>query len=236
VKPRWNSKLELLEHAYRLSEFTCEWLKNPKYNDYRPLFTTQDEWTVGKYVMEVLRPFRYWTLWMSKRHTLTLHHVFTVSNAMLDHMDGVMRALSKKTKQWKEDLLFALKGVEQKLCKYYSEVTPTTIMIVLSAHILDPFRKLRLFRKWDKGRDINPQDETSYTTKYQKAFLKYVENKYYARHSHLPDTMSNNTLNNNLSSFEMASRSGQSSHDPYAVSGDDDEYLMPTNVAETTHR
>jgi hypothetical protein len=24
-----------------------------------------------KYVMEVLRPFWYWTLWMSKRHTVT---------------------------------------------------------------------------------------------------------------------------------------------------------------------
>jgi hypothetical protein len=32
----------------------------------------------------------------------------------------------------------------------------------------------------------------------------------------------------------MASRSGQSSHDLYDLSTDDDEYLMPTNVAETT--
>jgi hypothetical protein len=55
VKTYWNSTLELLERAYRLREFTREWLKNPKYNDYRPLFTTQDEWTVVKYVMEVLQ-------------------------------------------------------------------------------------------------------------------------------------------------------------------------------------
>jgi len=32
----------------------------------------------------------------------------------------------------------------------------------------------------------------------------------------------------------MASRSGQSSYDPYDLSSDDEEYLMPTNVAETT--
>jgi hypothetical protein len=32
----------------------------------------------------------------------------------------------------------------------------------------------------------------------------------------------------------MPSRSGQSSYDPYNLSSDDDEYLMPTNVAETT--
>jgi hypothetical protein len=80
--------------------------------------------------------------------------------------------------------------------------------------------------------DINPEDETSYTTQYQEAFLKYVENKYCAKHRQLPVIKSNNTQNNNLSSFEMASRSGQSSYDPYDLSRDDDEYLMPINVAK----
>jgi len=30
VKTRWNSTVELLERAYRLREFTREWLQNPK--------------------------------------------------------------------------------------------------------------------------------------------------------------------------------------------------------------
>jgi hypothetical protein len=109
VKTRWNSTLELLERAYQLRVFTREWLQNPKYTGYRPLFTTQDEWTIVKYVMEVLRTFRYWTLWMSKRHTVTLHHIITVYNDMFDHMDDVMRALAKKKSQWKEDLFFVVK-------------------------------------------------------------------------------------------------------------------------------
>jgi len=29
---------------------------------------------------------------------------------------------------------------------------------------------------------INAEDETSYTTPYQEAFLKYVENEYSAKH------------------------------------------------------
>ena len=109
VKTWWNSTLELLERAYRLREVTREWLQNPKYTDYRPLFTTQDEWTIVKYVMEVMRPFRSRTLWMSKRHTVTLHHVITVYNDTFDHMDDVMRALPKKMTPWKEDLFFAVK-------------------------------------------------------------------------------------------------------------------------------
>jgi len=164
VKTRWNLTSELLERAYRLREFKREWLKNLKYCDYRPLFTTQDEWTIGKYVMEVIQPFRYWTLWMSKRHTVTLHHVITVYNDMFDHMDSVMRALAKKKTQWKEELFFAVKFVRQMLSKYYTEVTPTTCRLLILAHILDPFRKLRLLRMCDKGMDINPEDETSYTT------------------------------------------------------------------------
>jgi len=117
VKTRWNSKLVLLERAYRLREFTHKWLQNPKFSEYRPLFTTLDEWTIVKYVMEVLRPFRYWTLWMAKRHIVTLHHVITVHNDMFDHMDGVMRPLARKKTQWKEDLFFAVKLARQTLSK-----------------------------------------------------------------------------------------------------------------------
>jgi len=118
VKTRWNSTLELLEWAYRLREFTRQWLQNPKYSEFQPLFTTQDKWTIVKFVMEVLRPFRYWTLCMSRRHTVTLHHVITVYNDMFDHMDGVMQALAKKNTQWKENWFFAVKLAGQMLSKF----------------------------------------------------------------------------------------------------------------------
>jgi hypothetical protein len=180
--------VELLERAYRLGEFTREWLKNPKYNDYWPLFITQDELTVAKYVMEVLRPFRYWTLWMSKRHTVTLHHIITVYKDVFDHMDGEMRALAKQKTQWKADLFFAVKCARQKLSEYYIEVTSTTGMLLISADILDLFQKLRSFRKWDKGMDTNPEDETSFPTKYREVLPKYVENEYTVKHSRLPVT------------------------------------------------
>jgi len=142
VKIQWNSTVELLERAYRPGEFTREWLNQPKYSDYRSLHTTVHEWTIVKYVMEVIMPFRYWTLWMSKRHMVTLHHVITVYDDLFNHMDGVLRALAKKKTQWKEDLYFAVKFARQKLSKYYAEVTPMTGMLLISAHILDPFRRL----------------------------------------------------------------------------------------------
>jgi len=234
VKTRWNSTLELLERAYRLREFTREWHHNPKYAQYRPLFTTRDEWTIVKYVKEVLRPFRYWTFGMSKRHTVTLNHVITVYNDMFDHMDGVMRALAKKKTQWMEDLFFAVKFARQKLSKYYAEVTPTTGMLLISAQILDPFWKLQSFRKWDKGMNINPEDETSYTTQYQEAFLKYVENEYCAQLRRAPVNKLETVPSSNLVPSATASGPYQSSFHPYDLSSDDEEYLTPNNVPETT--
>jgi hypothetical protein len=62
-----------------------------------------------------------------------------------------------------EDLFFTVKLARQKHSEYYSEVTPTPGILQISAHILDPLRMLRSFRMWDKGMDINPGDETSYT-------------------------------------------------------------------------
>jgi hypothetical protein len=62
VKTHCDSTLQLLECAYHLREYTPEWLQNPKYAEYRPLFTTQDDCMIVRYVMEVSRPFQYWTL------------------------------------------------------------------------------------------------------------------------------------------------------------------------------
>jgi hypothetical protein len=234
VKTRWNSTVQLLERAYRLRESTSEWLQDPKSAEYRPLFTTQDEWTIVKYVMEVLRPFQYWIHWILQRHTVTLLHVITVYNDMFDHMNGVMRALAKKKIPCKEALFFAVKLAQPKLSKYYAEVTLTMAMLLISAHILDPFRKLRSFRKWDKGMYINPEDETSYTTQYQEAFLKYVENQSCAKHRRVLVNKLETVLSSNLVPTATASGSYQSSFDPYDLPCDDKDYLTPNNVAETT--
>jgi hypothetical protein len=40
---------------------------------------------------------------------------------------------------------------------------------------------MQSLRIGDKGMDINPQDEPSYTTQYQRPFLEDVVNDYYTR-------------------------------------------------------
>ena len=62
---------------------------------------------------------------------------------MFHHMDGVIRALAKKKTLWKEEFFFAVKLAQQKLSKYYAEVTPMMALLLICAHIPDPSRKLR---------------------------------------------------------------------------------------------
>jgi len=153
---------------------------------------------------------------------------------MFDYMDGIMQALAKQKTQWKEDLFFAVMLARHKLCKYYTEVTPMTRMLLISAHILDRFRKLRLCWKWDKGMDINPEYETFYTTQYHEVLLNYGQNEYCAKHRRVPVNQLECFPSRNLILSAMASGSSQSSFDPYGLSSDDEEYWTPKYVVETT--
>jgi len=82
--------------------------------------------------------------------------------------------------------------------------------------------------------DINPEDETSYTTPYQEAFLTYEENEYCAKHRRVPVNKLEILQSSKFIPSALASGSCQSSFDAYDLSSDDGKYLMPNNVAETT--
>jgi len=82
--------------------------------------------------------------------------------------------------------------------------------------------------------ESNPEVETSYITEYQEVILKDVENEYCAKHRHVPVNKPKCVLSSNLASAVQASRSSQSSIDPYDLSSDDEEYSTPNKVAKAT--
>jgi len=133
------STQELHEQVYRLRAFTHELLMNPKFCHHWPLVTTQNEWTIKKYIMEVSKVFQYWTMWMSKSNMVTLYHIETVYNDTFDPMDGVIQALPTKKSKGKKYLYIAVMFPQQQLSMYPAEVTPITVMLLISLHIYDPF-------------------------------------------------------------------------------------------------
>jgi len=82
---------------------------------------------------------------MLKWHVVAPPHIIAVLNHMVDHIDGFMLSDAKKMTQWKHYLNIAVIFAQQKLSKYYSEVTPTTCLLRISAHIIHLFRKMPLF-------------------------------------------------------------------------------------------
>ena len=72
--------------------------------------------------------------------------------------------------------------------------------------------------------DINPEDQTSYTTQYQESFLKYVENEYCPKCRLVLVIKPESIASNHGFPSATASGSSQSSFDPYDLSSDDEEY------------
>jgi len=149
-------------------------------------------------------------------------------------MEGDIQASAKRKNQWKVDLFFAVKIAWQKLSKYFAEVTPTTSMFLISAGILDPFWKLRSFRKWDKAMHLDPENDSSDTTQNQETFPKCGENEYSAKHRRMSVIQSEHVLGGNHLPSANASAFGPSSFDLHDSSSDEEEYWMPTREAETT--
>jgi hypothetical protein len=82
--------------------------------------------------------------------------------------------------------------------------------------------------------DINPEDKTFDTMQCQEAFLQCIENEYNARHQHVPVSKLDRLLSSTLVISATASGSCQSSFDPNDLSCENEEYLRPNNVADTT--
>jgi len=82
--------------------------------------------------------------------------------------------------------------------------------------------------------DINPEDETSDTTQYQEALLKYVEDEYCATQWWGPVNKLEAVPTQNLVPSATASALYQSSSDPYDLPSNNEEYLTPNTVDEPT--
>jgi len=106
--------------------------------------------------------------------------------------------------------------------------------LLISAHILIMLEMLSSFKKWDTEMVINTADETHYSTQCQVAFLKYMENEYCAKHRHVPVNKIECAPRSNCIPSAMGTGSHESSFDSYDLSFNDEEYVMPNNVAETT--
>ncbi len=104
-----------------MKDFTKEWIR--QYPVYMPLWSTPSEWKQVEYILQVLEPIRFCTLWMSKTRGPTIHSVFRVYDTIFNHLDDQISNLSNKWIQWKVDIREALEKAKRKVTLYYSKTT-----------------------------------------------------------------------------------------------------------------
>jgi len=178
VKTRWNSTLIMLERALRMKNFTREWIK--EYQAYAPLWSTPCEWKQVEYILQVLEPIRFCTLWMSKTRGPTIHRVFQVYDTIFDHLDNQITALEKKRIRWKVEIREALEKARAKAAKYYGKTENPRGLLMALGVCLNPYSKLDLFEDWDQVENDGtpPAGVELYSKKYREMFIQYYNENY----------------------------------------------------------
>jgi hypothetical protein len=115
--------------------------RNPRVNWYRSGFGLQRH--CGSGFWSFLEPNRTVLVVLTRTAGRFPGPIAIPNNDLINHMDGVMRAVAWKKNQWMEDLFFAVKLSWPKLSKYYAEVTPTMGRFPIAVHILFFFRTLQ---------------------------------------------------------------------------------------------
>jgi hypothetical protein len=170
VKTRWNSTLNMLERALRMKEFTKEWIL--KFPTFKPLWSTPEEWKQVEYILEVLQLIRFWTLWMSKTHGVTIHRVFQVYQEIFDHLEDQVEKLQNKRMRWKVDIRQALeKAIEKAKVHYGKTENPRGLLLGIAA-CLNPYCKLELYKGWDDDEGNDILDPGSWTQQYRSQFIQ----------------------------------------------------------------
>jgi len=143
VKTRWNSTLNILERSVRLREFTKDWLQT--YAEFTPLWSTPEDWRQIEYILEVLQPIRFWTLWRSKTRGVTIHRVFQVYQDIFDHLETQISNLERKRMLWKVDIREGLVKAQLKAASYYCKTESPRGLLFGIGTCLNPYCKLNLF-------------------------------------------------------------------------------------------
>ena len=84
----------MVERSAQLREFTKDWLHT--YAEFTPGWSTAEEWRQIEYILKVLQPIRFWTLWMSKTRGVLNHQVVQVYQDMFNDLQTQISWLEPK--------------------------------------------------------------------------------------------------------------------------------------------
>jgi len=171
----------MLESSVQLREFTMDSLQT--YAEFTPLWSTPEELWQIEYILKVLQPIRYWTLWMSQTRGVTIHRVFQVYQDIFDYLEMQISKLERNRMQWKIDIREGLVKAKLKAASYYGKTECPRGLLFGIGTCLNPCCKLNLFGEWD----LHASGETEYEKSYKKEFIAYYDLYYAPINNQAPD-------------------------------------------------
>ncbi len=152
---------------------------------------SEKEWDHVRYLVVLLRPYAFWTDALSNHTGPTINKAWLIYTRLFAHLEKYAAKLQLKDESWKQQLSQCVTAAHGKLAKYYRKTEGAGGKIYNLACVLDPARKLSLYR--------SAAFEAQYADIYEKEFRDYYE----ANYAHFDDRQSDRASSQHLTSLDL---------------------------------
>jgi hypothetical protein len=175
VSTRWDSTCAMLVRAMRLREAITKYC-NEHYQA-KAFSLTNIEWMQIGYLIDILRPFNFFTTTVGKTKGITLPYGLGIFDELYERLTESRRRLSSKIARysWIDILIKGIDAAETKLDQYYNKMYSDVGSIYAMGAILNPLSKLEAFNPdfcW-----LNFQ-ERQWRYEYEEQFRKLYSDNY----------------------------------------------------------
>jgi hypothetical protein len=99
------------------------------------------EWKQVEYLIDIVKPFNFFTTNIGQTRTPTVGHVFNVYDQLFDHLQSIQNRLQQKQHSWVKPIICAVEAAQEKLDKYYRKIYSNLGSLYGIATLLTPEHK-----------------------------------------------------------------------------------------------
>lgn len=143
VKTRWDSTCHMLIRA-RILRSTIDEYTQKEAPQFKLSFS---EWKQVEYLIDLTRPFSYYTTTIGQTKDVTICHVFAIYDALFSSLHEALELIQSKIYPWTPNIVEGVQAALDKLDKYYSKTHNELGSLYGLAAILNPGSKLESFDK-----------------------------------------------------------------------------------------
>lgn len=186
VSTRWDSTGFMMTRSIRLRKPIDKFCQ--EYRPARFFALSEIEWKQIGYLIDLVRPFNFFTTTIGKTKGITLPYVLRIYDELFERLDESRRRLKAKIRQysWVKPLIDGIDAAEAKLDVYYNKTYTNLGSLYAIGAILDPKLKLHNFDEEYCWLDYTVQDwrmefEEQFRNLYNRDYARKANNTEYLR-------------------------------------------------------